>query len=207
MQPDGPGTGWERGFWFVFRRSANPMALVDEDRRFVEVNDATLAVWQRNREEVIGARVTDFIPASDREAPKRGGVPLSRPSPAPLHGTATAIRGNQSTVDFEYAARMVQVGGRRVAVYVMLSASEGAVPAGEGVTAEHAITEREREVVTAIAMGHQTRQIADELHISPETVRTHVRNAMSKLGTHTRAQLVARVISDGGLLDLPNLKE
>ena len=43
-------------------------------------------------------------------------------------------------------------------------------------------------------MGLDTGDIAAELHISPETVRTHVRNAMGKLGVHTRAQLVAVVL-------------
>ena len=33
--------------------------------------------------------------------------------------------------------------------------------------------------------------IAQTLHVSPSTVRTHVRNSMTKLGAHTRAQLVA----------------
>jgi DNA-binding NarL/FixJ family response regulator len=56
------------------------------------------------------------------------------------------------------------------------------------------LTERESEVVTLIAMGLDTGDIAAELHISPETVRTHVRNAMGKLGVHTRAQLVATVL-------------
>ena len=50
-------------------------------------------------------------------------------------------------------------------------------------------------MVTLIALGHETAQIAQELHISVETVRTHVRNAMSKLGAHTRAQLVAVVLT------------
>ena len=173
----------------------------------MEVNDPTLAVWKRSREEVIGAPVTEFVPQRDRaEAEKRWRAVL-RTESGSYHGMATAVRGDHSEVDFEFAGRMVQVGGRRVAIYVMLSVGERHPPLGESGPDERAITEREREVVTAIAMGHQTRQIADELHISPETVRTHVRNAMSKLGTHTRAQLVARVISDGGLLDLPNLKE
>jgi DNA-binding CsgD family transcriptional regulator len=52
-------------------------------------------------------------------------------------------------------------------------------------------------VVTLIALGHDTSQIADGLLVSPETVRTHVRNAMSKLGARTRAQLVAIALSTG----------
>ncbi len=58
------------------------------------------------------------------------------------------------------------------------------------------LTKRERELVTLIALGRETDEIAKELHISQETVRTHVRNAMSKLGAHTRAQLVALVLSN-----------
>ena len=48
--------------------------------------------------------------------------------------------------------------------------------------------------------GHVTREICDELHIAPDTVRAHVRNAMAKTGARTRAQLIAIALSDG-LLD------
>jgi DNA-binding NarL/FixJ family response regulator len=53
------------------------------------------------------------------------------------------------------------------------------------------LTPRERTVVSLIGQGYETAAIARELVISPETVRTHVRNAMSKAGARTRAQLVA----------------
>ena len=43
----------------------------------------------------------------------------------------------------------------------------------------------------AVAVQSLLPLIARELHISDETVRTHVRNAMEKTGTHTRAALVA----------------
>jgi DNA-binding CsgD family transcriptional regulator len=58
------------------------------------------------------------------------------------------------------------------------------------------LTKREREVVGLIALGRATSEIAKVLNISPETVRTYVRNAMTKLGAHTRAQLVALVLSN-----------
>jgi DNA-binding NarL/FixJ family response regulator len=57
--------------------------------------------------------------------------------------------------------------------------------------------------VTLIAMGRETSQIAQELHVSPETVRTHVRNAMAKLGAHTRAQLVATALCTDSAIRLP----
>jgi DNA-binding CsgD family transcriptional regulator len=39
-----------------------------------------------------------------------------------------------------------------------------------------------------------SRRFLGQLVISAETVRTHVRNAMARLGAHTRAQLVAKVL-------------
>ena len=52
-------------------------------------------------------------------------------------------------------------------------------------------------MIRRVAEGANSRQIADELYLSPATVRTHVRNAMFKTRAHTRAQLVAIVLSDG----------
>ncbi len=53
------------------------------------------------------------------------------------------------------------------------------------------LTKREREILGALAEGMSGAQIADKLVLSPETVRTHVRNAMAKLGASTRSQAVA----------------
>ena len=85
----------------------------------------------------------------------------------------------------------------RLAIYVTLAESDPWTVTAPRPALERALTNREREVVTLIAAGHETSQIAEELNISPETVRTHVRNAMSKLGARTRAQLVAVALSAG----------
>jgi DNA-binding CsgD family transcriptional regulator len=53
------------------------------------------------------------------------------------------------------------------------------------------LTRREREVLGLLAGGMSGAQIAAELFLSPETVRTHIRNAMGKLGASTRSQAVA----------------
>jgi len=50
---------------------------------------------------------------------------------------------------------------------------------------------RERQILGMIAAGDSGAQIAETLVLSPETVRTHIRNAMSKLGATSRAQAVA----------------
>ncbi|MGH2952407.1 MAG: helix-turn-helix domain-containing protein [Solirubrobacterales bacterium] len=52
------------------------------------------------------------------------------------------------------------------------------------------LTRREREILGLLAEGMSGAEIAAKLVLSPETVRTHVRNAMGKLGASTRSQAV-----------------
>ena len=47
-----------------------------------------------------------------------------------------------------------------------------------------------------VALGQTGPEIADELGIAHDTVRTHVRNAMDKLGARSRAHLVAKAIGE-----------
>ena len=59
------------------------------------------------------------------------------------------------------------------------------------------LSAREREVLGMLAEGLSGAAIAERLVLSPETVRTHVRNAMDKLGASTRSQAVALALEDG----------
>jgi len=59
------------------------------------------------------------------------------------------------------------------------------------------LTEREREMVAWVATGRSNDEIAEELVISPATVRTHVSRAMLKLRARDRAQLVVFAIESG----------
>lgn len=60
------------------------------------------------------------------------------------------------------------------------------------------LSARELEVLELLADGLNGQKIAERLFLSPETVRTHVRNATSKLGAHTRVQAVAIVVRGRG---------
>ena len=59
------------------------------------------------------------------------------------------------------------------------------------------LTERELEVLRLIVDGLTSREIAESLVISPNTVERHRQNIMSKLGLHNRAELVRYAISKG----------
>ncbi len=65
--------------------------------------------------------------------------------------------------------------------------------------AEGLLRPRELEVLTLIAAGLTTQDIADRLILSPETIRTHVRHLLRRLGAKTRAHAVARGIETGHL--------
>jgi DNA-binding NarL/FixJ family response regulator len=67
----------------------------------------------------------------------------------------------------------------------------GALVSGRLVERVPALTQREREVLRLLADGLPNEEIGKHLHISPETVRTHVRKAMAKLEADTRTQAVA----------------
>ncbi len=61
------------------------------------------------------------------------------------------------------------------------------------------LTDRERQILGLLAYGLNGREIAGRLFLSPATVRTHVQNAMQKLGARTRAQAI--VLATGGDAD------
>ena len=61
------------------------------------------------------------------------------------------------------------------------------------------LTQRETQVLKLLAQGRSGAQIADELVLSPETVRSHIRNAMSKLGATTRSHAVALALQSGAI--------
>jgi PAS domain S-box-containing protein len=53
------------------------------------------------------------------------------------------------------------------------------------------LTSRQGEVLRLLEHGRSTRQIAEELHLSPETVRNHIRHVLRALGAHSRLEAVA----------------
>ena len=59
------------------------------------------------------------------------------------------------------------------------------------------LTEREREVLAAIARGQSNSEISEELFIGPATVKTHVSSILTKIGLRDRAQAVVFAYESG----------
>jgi LuxR family maltose regulon positive regulatory protein len=64
------------------------------------------------------------------------------------------------------------------------TAHEGALP--------ERLTPREQETLNLIAAGLTNQEIAEQLVVSPETVKKHAASIYNKLGVHSRTQATAR---------------
>jgi PAS domain S-box-containing protein len=191
--------GTNEDCWATFRESANPMVLVDENRRVIEANPAMRALTGRSVDEAVGRPMMDFVPVADRAAANRVWDRIQATGYAVDEQRITTAGGD--VLLFHYAAvrhHIQGVGNGYLAVAIEVSV----VPNGHGdsLPASHVVpgrlTPREDEVVRLVALGRTNNEIAAHLHLSPETIRSHVRNAMEKTGARNRAHLVATQYAD-----------
>ena len=61
------------------------------------------------------------------------------------------------------------------------------------------VTEREREILQLLGDGLRNEEIAARLFISPQTVQTHVRNILTKLGVHSKLEAVVFALRHGAV--------
>jgi DNA-binding CsgD family transcriptional regulator len=192
-----PRDGWPGLFSAAFRQSRNAMALVDDHRRQVDANGAYLRLLDVRRDAIIGVPISRFVAGGPTASNREWAAALAA---VRFAGEAELLRSDGGVVAVQWAATTEVVTGRRLVLFVALSTSRWGrrfrrgedQGAGRGV-----LSDREREVVGLVSHGHTDREIADELHIAHDTVRTHVRNAMVKLGARSRAHLVAKALGEG----------
>jgi PAS domain S-box-containing protein len=193
-------TGWSALFSSAFRESRNGMLLADEERTIVEVNRALLLLFGARRDAVVGHHLWDFVDGGAQYTPSQWAAALAA---GHFSGHSQIVRADGAAVDVQWGAHTEVVTGGRLVLFVAIGTSRWGrrfrrdVPHDEPT---RALTEREREIVRLVALGSTGREIADELQISHETVRTHIRNAMEKLHARSRAHLVAKALGGGDLL-------
>ena len=65
------------------------------------------------------------------------------------------------------------------------------------------LTERERELLARLARGGTNKAIAEELHLSVNTVRNYVQSVLTKLGAHSKLEAVSTAVREG-IIDYPS---
>jgi DNA-binding CsgD family transcriptional regulator len=113
---------------------------------------------------------------------------------------ARRVAGGFKALEFE--AVMLRPNGERVPVEISSSAIESdgvmagvfgvVVPTAEAAPADPSphLTPRQAEVLRLLANGASTQQMADDLGVSTQTVRNHVRDLLRHLGVHSRLAAV-----------------
>jgi DNA-binding CsgD family transcriptional regulator len=190
--------GRARQFWRVFEQSRVPMVVVDNQRRYLAANVAARLVFRLSLQELQDLRIEDLTP------PDELGVLNDRWGRLMSNGTVSGDYDvdfpDGSMLQIVYAALANILPGEHLIAFAPadwpgdeLGASEAE---GAGLHIGR-LSPREREVLTLIASGAELGQIASELTISVSTVRTHLRNALRKLGARNRAHAIALALADG----------
>ena len=197
---DQAGRGWAGLFLTAFRESRNAMALIDASRQIVDVNGAMLALIGYLRADIVGKQTYDFVAGGPLMSPDEWNVLLDAER---FTGNVELVCADGSMVGVQWAATSEVVTGRQLVLCVALSTSRWGGrfrrPAQPADPDQH-LSSRELEVLRLVASGSSGPEIADELRIAHNTVRTHVRNAMTKTGARSRAHLVAKALAEGHAL-------
>ncbi len=173
------------------------MVLLDSDRCHLEVNGPYLQLLGYRSNQLIGQPVYQFVVGGPILTPEQWDDALRRER---FSGDATLRRADGGEVAVQWAATVEEITGKRFVLLVALNTSRWGRSfrrAAAIVQERSPLTDREREVVRLMALGNTGPEIAEELRIAHDTVRTHARNAMMKVGARSRAHLVAKALGEG----------
>jgi len=191
-----PGDGWPGLFESAFRQSRNAMVLLDERRRIVDANAAMVGLLGYPRAWLVGRQMAEVVVDGPlvTEPEWQSWLAAGR-----FAGEATMLHAGGREVTVQWGATTEVVTGRRLVLVVALHTSRWG-PRFRRMPDERSgprgLSTREAEVVRLVALGQTGPEIADDLGIAHDTVRTHVRNAMDKLGARSRAHLVAKAFGE-----------
>jgi DNA-binding NarL/FixJ family response regulator len=117
-----------------------------------------------------------------------------------LAGACGYLMKDSSIQDLMQGIRAASVGesliSPHIASKVLQRVRAASVEAG-GAVARPELSERETEVLRLIANGKDNAEIAQELHISPKTVKNHISNILMKLQIENRIQAAVYAVRSG----------
>jgi len=104
-------------------------------------------------------------------------------------GARGYILKNMPPQELAGAVRQVHAGKKRIPPEVAALLAEH--------VSDEALTEREKDVLKHVAGGNRNREIAEQLFISEDTVKVHVKHIMEKLGANDRTEAVTIALRRG----------
>jgi PAS domain S-box-containing protein len=188
----------------AFERSRNPMLIADDQRRWVTGNDAAADLLGISRDEVPWRTMDEFTPPTARRRLEKQWEAFLTSGAA--EGWYELYVPDRGPVSVEFSATANVLPARHLSVFIPPDSTStersqcGGSAAWKPVVEESGrleLTNREREIMTLVASGLHSEEMAEQLFLSPETVKTHVQHAMAKLGVHTRAHAVAIALVTG----------
>jgi PAS domain S-box-containing protein len=170
-------------FATVFEEAPEAMLLIDDERAFLAGNRRARELLRVTPEELRTMRVDDIAAEGlgERWAALR--------ADGHQEGSVVVRAKDGTEHDVEISARADFEPGRHLAI-LRVVAPPAALEQGK-------LSAREREVLRMLAAGATASEIAGTLFLSRATVATHVRNAMVKLGAHTRVEAVVIALRAG----------
>lgn len=134
---------------------------------------------------------TSLIKTLRKKMPGTGIVALA--SRADRHAATEAMKAGASA----YVAKTSPPDAIRRAVEVAVESGEFIDPAARRQPNGAKLTRRQRETLQLLADGHSTTEVAHRMHLSAETVRTHTKASLARLGARDRAHAVAIALRSG----------
>jgi PAS domain S-box-containing protein len=137
--------------------------------------------------DVRGRHFTSIVGAEDRALARELFARKVLGTAAATETSGVFVSGDGTRLALEVSAVPLVGGERIVGVFGLLT---GPFDEEAGPPPAH-LTPRQAEVLHLLEQGRSTKQIAEQLHLSTETVRNHVRHLLRALGVSTRLEAVA----------------
>jgi DNA-binding CsgD family transcriptional regulator len=180
-------------FHSVFEYAPEALLLADDRRHYLHGNRMARSFLGVSKEKLVGKRVDDIAaPGAQAQLEQlwkkfleggtmKGIIPIVLPNGLRrniLFRARAGVRPGRHLISIQPARADWQVSGLEL----------------EDLGPAQPLTFREREILTLLARGSSAQAIAETATLSAGTVRTHVRNAMKKLGARTRSHAIALAI-------------
>lgn len=176
-------------FRAAFENAPSPIVLVDDEGCFREVNAAAASFYGQVREHLRGRQFEDFVPPSRLARFEQLWSQLVAGAGLATEFVLVDSRGTARSVELRGKANYMP--GRHLLSFSLRGRAPGALPGPP------MLTPREREIFQLLALGFTGREVAAQLVVSPDTVRTHVQNGIGRLGAKTRGQAIALALTRG----------